>query len=156
MSHNDYLAEMGVSTWVSKDTAPLEVIVSETPVVVEKAVKPLWTFITPQMTGDGRILFDRILAALMLTPDDIELLTHEQAKNQSVNGQVVVAMGQRMGQDLLGESDPFEELRGAVHALEVAGQEVPVILTYDPDYLLKKPADKAKVWQDLLLAKSLF
>ena len=156
MSHNDYLAEMGVSTWVSKDTAPLEVIVSETPVVVEKAVKPLWTFITPQMTGDGRILFDRILAALMLTPDDIELLTYEQAKNQSVNGQVVVAMGQRMGQDLLGESDPFEELRGAVHALEVAGQEVPVILTYDPDYLLKKPADKAKVWQDLLLAKSLF
>ena len=156
MSHNDYLAEMGVSTWVSKDTAPLEVIVSETPVVVEKAVKPLWTFITPQMTGDGRILFDRILAALMLTPDDIELLTYEQAKNQSVNGQVVVAMGQRMGQDLLGESDSFEELRGAVHALEVAGQEVPVILTYDPDYLLKKPADKAKVWQDLLLAKSLF
>ena len=156
MSHNAYLAEMGITTWVSKDAASVAVAVSETPVVAEKALQPVWTFIAPQMAGDARVLFDRILAALMLTPGDIELLTPQQAKDQPVGGQVVVAMGQRMGQELLGESDPFEELRGAVHALEVAGQEVPVILTYDPEHLLKKPADKAKVWQDLLLAKSLF
>jgi hypothetical protein len=49
MSHNDYLAEMGISTWVSKDAAPLAVAVSETPVVADKALQAVWTFIAPPM-----------------------------------------------------------------------------------------------------------
>ena len=156
MSQNDYLAEMGISTWVSKDAAPPVSAASEEPVLVDSASQSSWTFVVAPMVGDARILFEKILAALMLTPDNVQLLTPQQAKSQAIMGQVVVAMGQHLGQDLLGESDSFEELRGAVHALEVAGDEVPVVLTYDPEHLLKRPADKAKVWQDLLLAKSLF
>jgi uracil-DNA glycosylase len=32
---------------------------------------------------------------------------------------------------------------------------LPVVLTYHPEHLLKQPKDKAKAWQDLLLARSL-
>ena len=49
MSHNAYLAEMGITTWVSKDAAPAAVAVSKTPVVAEKALQPVWTFIAPQI-----------------------------------------------------------------------------------------------------------
>ncbi|MFM8152467.1 MAG: hypothetical protein ACKN8Y_03815, partial [Polynucleobacter victoriensis] len=68
---------------------------------------------------------------------------------------VVVAMGATLGKTLLGLSEPFNELRGAVHSLEQSGNEVPVVLTYHPDHLLKNPLDKIKTWQDLILARSL-
>ena len=38
---------------------------------------------------------------------------------------------------------------------EQAEDELPVVLTYHPEHLLNKPSDKAKTWQDLLLARSL-
>ena len=34
-------------------------------------------------------------------------------------------------------------------------QGVPVVVTYQPAYLLLKPEDKAKSWRDLCLAQSL-
>ena len=40
-------------------------------------------------------------------------------------------------------------LRGRVHRY----QGVPLIVTYHPAYLLRNLADKAKAWEDLLLAR---
>ena len=48
-------------------------------------------------------------------------------------------------------SEPIGKLRGRVH--EVAG--IPVVVTYHPAYLLRNPADKALVWDDLCLAREL-
>ena len=47
----------------------------------------------------------------------------------------------------------MSKLRGMVHRVEIDGQSYPVIVTYTPQLLLKTPADKAKAWADLQLAK---
>jgi DNA polymerase len=39
-------------------------------------------------------------------------------------------------------------MRGRVHRLD----EVPVVVTYHPAYLLRAPAEKRKSWADLKLA----
>jgi DNA polymerase len=62
---------------------------------------------------------------------------------------IVLAMGRFAAQSLLHTTEPIGRLRGRVH--EVAG--VPVVVTYHPAYLLRNPADKALVWDDLCLAR---
>jgi len=62
-------------------------------------------------------------------------------------------LGKTAAASLLGVSDDtaLSGLRGKPHAY--AG--IPLVVTYHPAYLLRKPADKAKSWQDLCLAQQL-
>ncbi|MDE2078352.1 MAG: uracil-DNA glycosylase [Burkholderiales bacterium] len=69
-----------------------------------------------------------------------------------VQPRVVLAMGRFAVQSLLKTSEAIGRLRGKVH--EVQG--VPVIVTYHPAYLLRNPADKALVWDDLCLAREVW
>ncbi len=66
---------------------------------------------------------------------------------------VIVALGKTAAISLLGlnESTALGSLRGASHAY----RGIPVVVTYHPAYLLRKPEDKAKSWQDLCLARRL-
>lgn len=66
-----------------------------------------------------------------------------------VQPDLIVAMGRFAVQSLLKTTEPIGKLRGRVH--EVAG--VPVVVTYHPAYLLRNPADKGLVWDDLCLAR---
>ena len=66
-----------------------------------------------------------------------------------VKPDLVLAMGRFAVQSLLKTNEPIGKLRGRVH--EVAG--VPVVVTYHPAYLLRNPADKGLVWDDLCLAR---
>ena len=62
----------------------------------------------------------------------------------------IVALGKVAALTLL-QSDPktpVAALRGIVHQLG----GVPLVVTYHPAYLLRKPLDKAKSWRDLCLA----
>lgn len=65
-----------------------------------------------------------------------------------VKPRVIVAMGRFAVQSLLGTTEPIGRLRGRVHRY----QDVPVIVTYHPAYLLRTPTDKGKAWADLCLA----
>ncbi|MGA8514843.1 MAG: uracil-DNA glycosylase [Burkholderiaceae bacterium] len=65
---------------------------------------------------------------------------------------IILAMGRFAMQALIGSTEPLGKLRGRVHALQGAGVQTPVIVTYQPAYLLRNPNDKAKAWADLLLA----
>lgn len=69
-----------------------------------------------------------------------------------VRPRVILAMGRFAVQSLLKTSEAIGRLRGKVH--EVQG--VPVIVTYHPAYLLRNPADKALVWDDLCLAREVW
>ena len=183
MSQADYLNEMGISTWVLKnevesqgngtgEPSPVQAQQENPQEQQPKASNPnaaptemtqsysenqevVWTFVVDQLSGDAALLFDKILASLMLSRNTIQLLSSAEALAGKVNGQVVIAMGSQMGRQLLQLDDGFEELRCAVHSLEQAEDELPLVLTYHPEHLLKKPSDKAKTWQDLLLARSL-
>lgn len=62
---------------------------------------------------------------------------------------LILAMGRFAVQALLGTDASIASLRGKLH--RYAG--VPLIVTYHPAYLLRTLPDKARAWQDLLLAK---
>ena len=67
-----------------------------------------------------------------------------------VKPKVLVALGRISAQALLKSDQPLGRLRGEVYQYGPA--KLPLIVTYHPAYLLRKPADKSKVWTDLLLA----
>ena len=61
---------------------------------------------------------------------------------------LIVALGKTAATALLGKEATIATLRSKAHSY--AG--IPVIVTYHPAYLLRSPSEKAKAWQDLLLA----
>ena len=63
----------------------------------------------------------------------------------------IIALGNTAAHALLSCNAPLKTLRGQVHHY----QAIPVIVTYHPAYLLRSPLDKAQLWADLCLAKTL-
>lgn len=66
-----------------------------------------------------------------------------------VKPKVIVAMGRFAAQSLLKSTEAIGRLRGKVHHVD----GIPVVVTYHPAYLLRNPADKGLVWDDLCLAR---
>jgi len=67
--------------------------------------------------------------------------------------QVVLAMGPLAAQSLLQSAEPLGRLRGQPLRIATPGwEDVPLLVTYHPAYLLRNPADKARAWADLCLA----
>jgi len=62
---------------------------------------------------------------------------------------IIVALGKSAAATLLGTDASIASLRGRVHRY----QGVSLIVTYHPAYLLRTLSDKAKAWEDLLLAR---
>ncbi|MDR0587871.1 MAG: uracil-DNA glycosylase [Burkholderiales bacterium] len=63
--------------------------------------------------------------------------------------QVIVALGKTAASLLLNTEDTVASLRHRVHRY----QNVPLVVTYHPAYLLRTLTDKAKSWEDLLFAR---
>lgn len=68
-----------------------------------------------------------------------------------VDPKLILAVGRIAAQHLLGTDAPVGRLRGRKHTLATGG--LPVVVTYHPAYLLRSPTQKAKAWQDLVLAR---
>lgn len=67
-----------------------------------------------------------------------------------INPRIILAVGRIAAQNLLESEESIGRLRGKIHRLPDFG--IPVVVTYHPAYLLRKPADKSKAWDDLQLA----
>ncbi|MFZ6769255.1 uracil-DNA glycosylase family protein [Undibacterium sp. Di26W] len=67
-----------------------------------------------------------------------------------IQPQVIVALGKTAAVSLLGMNleTPVGQLRGKLHHFN----NIPLVVTYHPAYLLRKPADKSKTWVDLCMA----
>ncbi len=63
---------------------------------------------------------------------------------------ILLVVGRVAAQTLLETDAPVGRLRGRVHRF--GEQRIPLVVTYHPAYLLRSPEQKAKAWQDLLLA----
>jgi DNA polymerase len=63
---------------------------------------------------------------------------------------IVIALGKSAATTLLNMDATIASLRGRVHRY----RGVPLIVTYHPAYLLRNLPDKAKAWEDLLLARA--
>lgn len=65
-----------------------------------------------------------------------------------VKPQIIVTLGMFASQSILGTNLAINNLRGKVHMFK----EIPVIVTYDPSYLLRNTGAKKYAWEDLQLA----
>ena len=63
---------------------------------------------------------------------------------------LIVALGRSAASLLLGTDASIASLRGRVHRF----RGIPLVVTYHPAYLLRNLHDKAKAWEDLLLARA--
>jgi uracil-DNA glycosylase family 4 len=127
-------------------------------------------------TGEASVLLGNMLKAMGLTVAEVTLTPAVKCRTegQSTGAQelaqceaflrrqvaltrpkMILAMGRYAAQALLAQTvsnpvPPLGQLRGVVHSY----QGISVVVTYSPANLLRNPADKAKVWADLCLAKS--
>lgn len=62
---------------------------------------------------------------------------------------LILALGRFAAQTLLTSDQSITRLRGKLHSY----QNIPLIVTFHPAYLLRNLPDKAKAWQDLVLLK---
>lgn len=66
-----------------------------------------------------------------------------------IQPKVIVALGRSAASLLLRTDATIASLRGRIHGYD----SVPLVVTYHPAYLLRNLPDKAKSWEDLLLAR---
>jgi uracil-DNA glycosylase len=69
---------------------------------------------------------------------------------QLLQPRVILAVGRVAAQRLLADDAPVGRLRGKVHRYGAAG--IPLVVTWHPAYLLRRPGAKAEAWRDLVLA----
>jgi DNA polymerase len=65
---------------------------------------------------------------------------------------IILAVGRIAAQNLLSTSQPLAKLRGRLHSLE----NIPLVVVHHPAYLLRSLTEKAKAWDDLQFALSVY
>jgi len=81
-------------------------------------------------------------------------LPYLQLQIELVQPGLILAVGRIAAQGLLQTTAPLGRLRGTVH--DYGEQQIPLIVTYHPAYLLRAPLEKRKVWEDLQLAQTVY
>jgi len=66
-----------------------------------------------------------------------------------IRPKLILALGKSAASLLLGTDASIASLRGREHRF----RDVPLVVTYHPAYLLRSLHEKAKAWEDLLLAR---
>jgi len=170
-THSIFLKEMGITEWQSREGTAEALTASQASLVVERSAPvevPIsehvpqgnWWFFGNQPQGDAQILFQNLIRTLGLTSQEWSWKSAIENLGQLTipeNGMpvVVVAFGGPVAQKITGEKDALPQLRETVLALNTGNDEdIPVIASFDLAQIITKPRDKALLWQDLLLAKS--
>lgn len=86
------------------------------------------------------------------TPEPEETATcwpYLQRQIDLIRPRLIVALGRPAAQTLLQQEVKIGQARGHLHRY----RDIPVIVTYHPAYLLRNLTDKAKAWEDLVLAR---
>ena len=81
-------------------------------------------------------------------------LPYLERQIELIRPRLILAVGRIAMQNLLATQGSLAGMRGKVH--EFGGLKTPLIVTYHPAYLLRKPEDKRKAWEDLKFARSVF
>jgi DNA polymerase len=161
-----YLEEMGLGQrWLLRgrdrhEHAVPEVAASQPAPVAAQVATADWLVIGPPApdsaadgTGPaGKLLLAMLRAIDLEPPQNVRLASINSLINKEISqcqARLVVALGESAAHSLLASAAGIEALRGQVHRY----QDVPLIVTYHPEDLLRSPMDKAKAWEDLLLAR---
>jgi DNA polymerase len=169
---SSFLKEMGITEWVDRSTN----VASQSSSVIPQDSPPAspeltvntsehgadisgrWIFIGTKPQGDALTLFQNIVRALGL-PSSAWVWQDQKANidaliESSTVPLVAIAFGAASAQRLTGERAPLTELRGAIHSLMHGEADVPLIATLELAQVLARPQEKALLWEDLLLARS--
>jgi uracil-DNA glycosylase family 4 len=90
-------------------------------------------------------------------PDPAEVaacLPYLERQIELIRPRLILAVGRIAMQNLLGTQATLGRMRGQV--FEFGGLKTPLVVTYHPAYLLRKPEDKRKTWEDLKFARGVF
>lgn len=174
-THSSFLKEMGITEWMSRDAAspesqpsrsqsqPILTKAMDTTTSTPQVSRPPnahWLFFGGELKGDAQALFQNILRVLGLSRNEWSWNSPSEniAKISSSDLDipvVAVAFGGPVAQKITSERDPLPQLRETILALNIGNEhEIPVVATLDLGQLASKSKDKALLWQDLLLAKS--
>ena len=166
-NHSAFLKEMGITEWTSRDAVQSIAAVTEqgtAQVSAESARSDpkvshgMWWFFGNEPQGDAQILFQNMIRALGLAKNEWSWKNPGQNLSQLSAPEVplvAVAFGGPAAQKITGERDPLPQLRETVLALNTGNEEeIPVIASFELNQALVQPKDKALLWQDLLLARS--
>ncbi len=169
---SSFLKEMGITEWAhrSSSVAPLsspeipqgnpqastEPTANSSECAVE--ISGRWIFIGTKPQGDALTLFQNIVRVLGL-PQGAWVWQEPKTSPDVLIGtakvpQVAIAFGAASAQRLTGENAPLAELRGVIHSLMHGEAEVPLIATLELAQVLARSQEKALLWEDLLLARS--
>ena len=66
-----------------------------------------------------------------------------------VNPRTILVLGRVAAQAVLGTDSSLQALRGQPLSFAAAGRQIPMVVSYHPAYLLRRPTEKAAAWQDL-------
>jgi len=89
-------------------------------------------------------------------PEEIaQCLPYLHQQLQWLQPKVLLLLGRIAAQTFLQTQKPLRLLRASAQSYSDGVTQIPVIVTYHPAYLLRKPADKVKALEDLLRLKGL-
>ena len=166
-TNTTFLKEMGITEWTVRDEQQSGALNQSVPVndpvdtaLPESSSLGTWWFFGSKPSGDSALLFQNIIRALGLHSHDWSWKTSSEKPSpleiSQIDGPLVaIAFGGPVAQQLSGERDSLAELRETVLGFNLEGaEEIPLIATFDLNHILSRPKEKALLWQDLLLAKS--
>jgi uracil-DNA glycosylase family 4 len=79
-----------------------------------------------------------------------QCLPYLEQQIAKIQPRLILVVGRIAAHNLLQVETPIGKLRGQVH--HYGAQNIPVVVTYHPAYLLRSPGQKSKSWDDLMLA----
>ena len=166
-THSAFLKEMGITEWTSRDveqatgSATEQTNAQASPEVAQSTPRTsygMWWFFGNEPQGDAQILFQNMIRVLGLAKNEWAWKIPSQSLSQLSAPEmpvVAIAFGGPTAQKITGERDPLPQLRETVLALNTGNEEeIPVIASFELNQVLAKSGDKALLWQDLLLARS--
>ena len=85
-------------------------------------------------------------------PNEVEQCeSHLIRQIELIQPKLIVALGRHAAHSLLKTDLTLAKLRGQPHHY----QNIPLVVTYHPAYLLRTPSDKRKAWEDLCRARTI-
>lgn len=166
-TNSTFLKEMGITEWTSRDVAQASSEVSLPSNIkmapnegqpTQKVSHGIWWFFGNEPQGDAKVLFHNIIRVLGLSKTEWVWKNYSENLSQLATSElpvVALAFGGPVAQKITGERDALPQLRETVLALNTGNEEeIPVIASFELNQVLTKPKEKALLWQDLLLARS--
>ncbi len=174
MNRTQILKEMGVTPWVLKtpeskptlepdsNESHFEKLVSPTSseqnIMPAKELKPTWVIVAKPNVIQTPI-FNKIITTIKKFGVDTLTLEFNPTRWQveAVQGDLVIAFGDSAAQFFSNEPSLAADLREIIFETQNhEGNDIPVIITHDIEVLKNTPIKKREVWNDLVMARSVY